>query len=91
MKLGATPITSVEDVLVALGFEINTEKSVQEEFDFTGLSPDEIKIIEILSEPRDRETLIGELGLPASTANILLMKMEIAGLIVDAPGGIRRA
>ncbi len=91
MKLGATPATTPEDVLIALGFEMNAEESAQEEFDFSGLSPEEVKIIEILSEPRDRETLIGELELPISTANILLMKMELAGLIVDSPGGIRRA
>ena len=47
--------------------------------------------MELLTEPRHRDHLIEALEISASDANILLMKMEIAGLIVETPEGIRRA
>lgn len=89
MKLGATPVTSSEEILRALGFTPETANT--EEADYSSLPDAERAVMEILFEPRTRDELIESLEIPANEANILLMKMEIAGLIVDSPEGIRRA
>lgn len=90
IKLGATPVTSAEDVLQSFGF--STEEEVSEhEVDTSSLSEDEAKVITLLHEPRHRDHIIEALGFSASDANILLMKMEIAGLIKETPEGMRRA
>lgn len=90
IKLGATPVTSAEDVLQSFGF--STEEEVSEhEVDISSLSEDEARVITLLHEPRHRDHIIEALGFSASDANILLMKMEIAGLIKETPEGMRRA
>lgn len=77
LKLGATPITSPEDLLYALGFTPE-ERPTTLRLD---LSPNEMKVLELLSEPRDRDELIRLTGLPTSEATTLLMLMEINGHI----------
>lgn len=89
IKLGATPITCAEDVLQSFGFSIKEDS--MSAIDTTMLSPAEIRVIELLREPYHRDHIILMLGLSASDANILLMKMEIAGLIKETPEGLRRA
>lgn len=89
LKLGATPVTSSEDVLRALGFE--PEAIIPRAIDLSTLSERERAVMEFLTEPQNRDHIIEALEISASDANILLMKMEIAGLIVETPGGIRRA
>lgn len=89
IKLGATPITCAEDVLQSFGFSIKEDQT--NTIDITMLSPDEIRVIELLHEPYHRDHIILMLGLSTSDANILLMKMEIAGLIKETPEGLRRA
>jgi DNA processing protein len=90
ITLGATPISSPEDVLHTLGFNIDDE-AVQQELDFSTLSDIEQKIMMILVVPTPRDTIIADLELTTSDGNILLMKMEIAGLIKETPDGLRRA
>ena len=89
LKLGATPVTSSEDVLHALGF--TPQEPEQQTFDFSLLPEAERAVMEYLTEPQNRDHLIEVLEISASDANILLMKMEIAGLIVETPAGLRRA
>lgn len=88
LKLGATPVTSSEDVLRALGFE--PEAVVPQEIDLSTLSERERAVMEFLTEPQNRDHIIEALEISTSDANILLMKMEIAGLIVETPEGLRR-
>ena len=88
LKLGATPITSSEDVLRALGFA--PEEVPSQEIDLSGLPERERAVMEFLSEPRDRDQIIEAIEISASDANILLMQMAIAGLIAETPEGIRR-
>lgn len=81
IKLGATMVTTSEDIILALGLEIGTlENKPRPE-----LSPEEAKVIEILHEPTDRDTLIRKLKLPAPNASTLLMSMEIQGHIKYNP------
>lgn len=89
LKLGATPVTSSEDVLRALGF--TPEETPPQEIDLSLLPEAERAVMEFLTEPQNRDHVIEALELSASDANILLMKMEIAGLIVETPEGLRRA
>lgn len=85
LKLGATPVTSPEDILRALGIK-EEDKSNAERKD---LSKDEIRVLEIISNPCSRDELIQTLGLPISESNILLSTMEIKGLIVEELGVVR--
>lgn len=77
LKLGATPVTDAIDILYALGIKPHETTTLS----LPELSPLETKIITLLHEPTDRDTLIRELGLPAHEVNILLMQMEFHGYI----------
>lgn len=88
IALGATPIHESADIIRALGFAFD-EQATQER-DYSGLDEDELAVIEALTSMKYREQLIEELGLTPSDGNILLMKMEIAGLISETAHGLRR-
>lgn len=87
---GATPVTSSEDVLEALGFELPKDEEKQAKL-FLDLSPEEKKIVEILREPISRDDLIRTLKMPTPTVGALLTVMEIKGLIKEELGEIRLA
>lgn len=87
LRLGATAITSPDDILVSLGLEKRegeTLASLRED-----LSEDEERVVELVRSPLPREALIEALGLPITEANILLSAMEIKGLIVEELGVLR--
>ncbi len=91
LKLGATPVTTAEDILYALG--IDPQSSLQRVKLFAtpeNLSPEEKRILETLQEPRDTDTLIRESGLQTQQANVLLVQMEMRGLIVAEGNHYRR-
>lgn len=83
LKLGATPVTSPEDILEALHIEMNDEA---ESKDRNTLTEDEGRVLAILTSPTDRDTLIRTLGIDTQEANILLMEMELKGLIQESNG-----
>ncbi len=78
LKLGATPVTTPEDILEALHIRTDEQEDNQ-----MILSDDERAILEALTEPRDRDTLIRSLELPVHEVNILLMQMELKGVIKE--------
>ncbi len=88
LKAGATPITSAEDVLEALGFELEKDEQKQQRL-FQDLSPEEKKVVEILREPTSRDDLIRAMKLPIPTVNAILSVMEIKDLIKEELGEIR--
>lgn len=89
IKLGATPICSGRDLLIALGFNLPDEFG-QQKLDLADLSDSEKRVVEILNvEPLARDDLIRVLELPISEANSLLGIMEIKGLIKETMGEIR--
>lgn len=89
IRLGATPITSGDDLLLALGFEVATKEG-QLALNLADLTAPERRLVEILEiEPLPRDELIRLLGLPTSEANSLLGIMEIKGLIKETMGEIR--
>lgn len=81
LKLGATPVTTSEDILQALTIEIKAP-------DKTLLRPNltlvQSAIIDLLHEPTERDTLMRKLNLSISEAGVILMEMEMMGYISEA-------
>ena len=88
IKQGAIPVTSSDDILEALGFEIEKPKQSDTE-KYADCGKDEMKIINLLREPIERNDLIRELGMNIGEANALLSIMEIKELIKEELGEIR--
>ncbi len=78
LKLGATPVTDAGDILQALNIETITDAPPKT---LPLLTTQEARVIALLHEPTDRDTLIRNLNLPISEAGVLLMQMEILGHI----------
>lgn len=85
IRLGATPITSGADILQSFGFQTQ-ETGIK---DYSGLLDEEKDIIELLSEPLERDDIIRALKKPAYEVNSILAAMEIKGIIVENMGEIR--
>lgn len=82
LKLGATPVTSPDDILDVLGLHREpTEKPLL--FTYTD---EESCVLTLLSEPRDTDSLIRELPYPAQESLTLLMKMSLRGIIREQNG-----
>ncbi|TSC62955.1 MAG: DNA processing protein [Parcubacteria group bacterium Gr01-1014_48] len=84
LRLGATPITTSAELLLALGF------SVQEKTSDEIYSPEENSILQILSFPKTRDDLICELALPVQQVNSILTVMELKGLVTEQGGMLRK-
>lgn len=90
IRQGATPITSSEDILEVLGFNVEKENDNRQQSLFTELSDKEKLVVKIVSlEPTPRDELIRELALPTHEANSLLGLMEIKGIIIERGGEFR--
>lgn len=90
IRQGAMPINKSEDILQALGFDLEEVKG-QTKINFD-LSPAEQKIMDLLEvESCPRDELIDRAELSASEANVLLSTMELKGLIKESLGEIRLA
>ncbi|MDP2788931.1 MAG: DNA-processing protein DprA [bacterium] len=87
LRLGATPITSAEDVLEALGFERPDKKEKQAKL-FADLSPEEKMVVKLLHEPVPRDDLIRAMKMSTPDAQALLSVMEIKELIKEELGEI---
>lgn len=87
LKLGATPVTSANDILDALNIELHEETIVTTN---TNLDESTVLVLRHLHEPIDRDTLIRRLALPIAEANILLMQAELGGHVA-VEGGIYTA
>ncbi|MDO8555168.1 MAG: DNA-processing protein DprA [bacterium] len=82
LKMGAAIVTETEDVLRALGIEPK-EKNGE-----INLSPLELKIVEFLYEPSERDELIRKSKIPTKDALPLLIQMEIKGILKESGGKI---
>lgn len=88
LRLGATAVTSPEDILVALGIAKREGPASWAELR-EDLSLDELRVFEIIHSPVPRDELIEALEIPITEANVLLSTMEIKGLIVEELGVVR--
>lgn len=83
LGLGATPITSAEDVVIALGLPA---RSHSDALDTSTLSPEEHTLLTFLDSPRSHDEIIRHLALPTAQANALVMMLELRGFISESNG-----
>lgn len=88
LKLGATPVTEVADILKVLGLATSEPLALELRED---LSDAEIQVLRIVASPRSRDEVLEALELPVSEAQVLLSTMEIKGLLVEEFGVVRAA
>lgn len=88
IRLGATPITSPEDLIEALGLKIDKKEEIKKENN--SLSPLENKILEILNEPKPKDQILDEIDEEESKIIIALSLLEMKGLIKEELGEVRR-
>lgn len=89
IRQGATPITSPDDLLEALGLARSADVSALRAR--RELSSDEQIILDLLHEPRTRDELIRALKRPHHESIALLSEMEINGIIKEEMGVVRAA
>ena len=87
LRLGATPITDVADILQELGL---AEKLTRDVSEYLSLTPEEEKILAALCEPKSRDQVMEELSLDPATTNITLSLLEIKGVIRETLGLLER-
>lgn len=87
IRMGATPVTTSDHILEALGLHIATQPMLDL---FSQCNSDEQHVISILTHPQSRGDLIRTLKMPIHKATILLAQMEIKGFICESEGVIRR-
>jgi DNA processing protein len=81
LKLGATPVTSPDDILEALYIE-----KIPQSVGSDPRTPEEETILDALDTPLDRDALIRALSLSAQETNVLLMGLELRGHIRESNG-----
>ena len=85
IRLGATPITCVNDLLEALRLEPE-----QQVLNFEECTEDELKILNLLGSPISRDELFEKAGIEIQKINSILMMLEIKGFIIESAGMISR-
>lgn len=102
IRLGATPIRNVDDILEALGIgkldmdgESHYAKASRDETKYFDCSDKEMLVIELLKEPLPRDQILREVkekhALEIGEAQTLLSLLELKGLIKETLGEIRLA
>lgn len=86
LKLGATPVTTPEDILMALNIEEKSETPKNTQL----FTEEELAILTLLNEPKDNDTLIRLLPHSPEATLMLLMRMELAGHIQEQNGIFRK-
>jgi DNA processing protein len=85
IRLGATPITCVNDLLEALHLEPE-----QQVLNFDECTPDELKILNLLDSPISRDELFEKAEIEIQALNSILMMLEIKGFVKESTGVISR-
>jgi len=88
LKLGATPVTNAAEVLEALGVPEGAAASPPP-LPAPNLTPEQSRVLELLTEPRPRDELIRALAMDIAQATQLLMSMELLD-IIQAEAGVYR-
>ena len=87
IRLGATPITTGEELRLALGFK-NEEKRTKK-INVADLSKEELVVVTLLSSPLPRDELVDALDMSVASAQALLGAMEIKEIITEQGGEMR--
>lgn len=85
LKLGATPVTSPEDILESLSLQ--TSERVDSGQTYT---PHELCILEVLSEPLTQDEIISKTQLTTEIVLATLTGLELSGVIIRNAGYIQR-
>lgn len=85
IKDGATPITSVDSILAALGLETTTRNEKLE-----AATEEERLILKVLDEESSLDEIIKKTGLSAQKVLSTTLDLEIRGMIKNTGGGIYR-
>jgi DNA processing protein len=87
IKQGAAVATSHEDILESLGWSIDKEIKEETQPVNINLEPDEQKVCDLVGKgPAHVDELIRNLGLSTSKISTILLKLELAGIVVRRPG-----
>jgi len=90
IKQGAAVATSADDILESLGWEIShpvKENYVEMKPANFNLEPDEQKVCDIAGKgPVHFDELVRGMGCSSSRISAILLKLELAGLVVRRPG-----
>ena len=87
LRLGATPITCSEDILLELGFPISEKKTTIDE----NLPREQKIILNVLAQgPQNKDELVENTKLDIVTLSIALSTLEITGYIQENLGKIER-
>lgn len=92
IKRGATPVTSSEDILEALGFTVNKENVQQSLLSLAEVSlcPQEKSIVDTLKlSPCSGSELIEKLNVTSSVFNMLISELELRGMVEESGGMYR--
>jgi len=81
IKQGAALVESADDVLRAYGLELSGSGAMGDRAASLQLSPEENKILEILVEPMDIDSLIRKSKIPPHAAQSVIGLLEIRGII----------
>ncbi len=85
IKKGAGTVTCAEDVLEAIGWEV--DKKVEKPISRIKLDPEEQRICDLVGMgPTHFDELVRRLNLSPSRISAVLLKLELAGLISRRPG-----
>lgn len=84
---GAVLVESAQDILDELGVPAAEAQKPKLSSAFSGLSPDERRIVDMLSlEPKHVDLIIQDMQLPAPEVSSMLTLLEMKGLIRRVPG-----
>jgi DNA processing protein len=86
LKIGATPVTTPDDILSVLGIEADAVENQPA----SHLSDLESRVLEALQVPQDRDSLIRILSLSTSEAGVIFMQLELNGHIREMDGVLYR-
>lgn len=85
LKNGATMVTCANDILEALNWEVKPAKQLK--MDLTGLSSDEMKIVEAVEiEEKGFDEISTQTGIDTNDLLILLTTLELKGIIKQTVG-----
>ena len=84
---GAVLVTCAEDILSELGIGADQMRMPQLSLAFESLSPDERKLVEILSlQPKHVDQIIQESGFPVPQVSGMMTILEMKGIVKRVPG-----
>jgi len=89
LRVGATPVTSSEEILDALHILPQTTPSESYEIP-ADCSEGEREILLLLKSPTEKEVLLGQLSFDVVTASSLFSLLEIKGYIKESGGKVMR-